>query len=217
MSAARIEEVPEGERKVFMALDDPETHKILEDSPQNLLLDRLALLTFKRLEGQMRTLMAKRAEKGGSLRKMSVVSDHYTFMFELQRRLKFSLKRLLEPGSLSQAQNVEDEAAELGPGGCRISPAKFKREFPNVDLEKLDEESLTKFLTEDVDPGEDLLEELGGTGVSKRAKPKAAEGEVKKRGRPPKRKPIADAVPVEVAKPDVVMGQEEQAIDAQAL
>ena len=77
---------------------------------------------------------------------------------------------MLEAGSLSHAQNVEEEAVELGPGGCRISLTKFKREYPSVDFNKLDEDSLEAFLTNDVDPCEDLLEELGGT-ATKRRKP----------------------------------------------
>lgn len=51
----------------------------------------------------MRTLMAKRVKKGAAQRKTQLLSDHYTFMYELMRRVKPQLKRLLEAGSLSHA------------------------------------------------------------------------------------------------------------------
>lgn len=86
------------------ALDDSEARKIMEDSPQNLLIDRLILVLMRRLEGQMRQLMTERLKKAGSRVKrgqMQMFSDHYTFMFELMRRVKPRLKRVLEPGSLT--------------------------------------------------------------------------------------------------------------------
>lgn len=74
------------------------------------------------------------------------------------------------------------------------------------------------FLTTDVDPGEDLLEELGGS-FNKRRKP-LAEGEVRRRGRPPKRKLIdeiapKEPMPVKASKPDVVMKQSTGVVDIQ--
>lgn len=77
-----------------------------------MLIDRLVLVLMRRLEGQMKRLMVERMKKAGSRVKrghMQLFSDHYTFMFEMMRRLKPRLKRILEPGSLTFTQNVEED------------------------------------------------------------------------------------------------------------
>ena len=73
-------------------------------------------------------------------------------MYEFMRRIKLQLKRLLEAGSLTSVQNTDEESKPMGPGGCRISLAKIRRELPQISLDCLEPASLIDFLKKDVDP-----------------------------------------------------------------
>lgn len=63
------------------------------------------------------------------------VSDHYSFMYEFFKRIKLHLRRVIDPNSLTFKQQVEEKNDLIG--GCRLSWGKFKRDFPDVQLDKV--------------------------------------------------------------------------------
>ena len=83
-------------------------------------------------------------------------------MYELMRRVKLQLRKVLEAGSVTSIQNIDEEERRIGPGGCQISTKKFRRLFPQIDIKKMDEASLVRLVLNDIDPCDEMLEELGG-------------------------------------------------------
>lgn len=90
-----------------------------------------------------------------------------------------------------------------------MSVAKFRREFPEVGLkqEELTEAALRAFLDADKDPGDELLEELGGSTAIKKRRVASADPNVpkRKRGRPPKARPIQAVSPAKAPAPKTVV------------
>jgi hypothetical protein len=110
----------------------------LAGSIDNLLLDRIILLQARKTEQHMQKLTK---EKLKNFLRSSVVrkkkfqsqqySDHYTFMFELIRRLKVKVKRI-----------TNTDIGNDGPAGCKIIHERVFKEFPRIAKNEADIERI---------------------------------------------------------------------------
>lgn len=117
---------------------DEEVCKFLANTPENLVLDRIILLQARKTEQRMQKLAKEKLktyQKGQSSRKKKIqsqqYSDHYTFMFELMRRLKVKVKRI-----------VNTDLGNEGPAGCKLIMERVFKEFSRIarnaaDIERI--------------------------------------------------------------------------------
>lgn len=81
--------------------NDPAFRSLYEDTPMNLLLDRIIFSQIYKVEKKMQRLFKDRlssvsqfSSDYGKKFQVQQFSDHYTFMFELLKRFKMKIKRI---------------------------------------------------------------------------------------------------------------------------